>query len=478
MPESKFDPKIIGEFLNFSRNLAEAPMKVSVPHEVKIGSTQFDVVYKEDKIRLLHFKPLTEKQVRTPLLISYAIVNRYHIFDIDPKKSWVRNLLEQGFDVYLIDWGTPTKIDQFLGFDEYVNGYMDNCVDFICKEAGVDKVSIQGYCTGGTLATVYSSLHPDRVKNLIVTAPVIDGWKDTTVVSNIAKYFDVDKLVDTVGNMPPEFIYFCFSILKPFEQGVEKYIKFLNNIDNEKYVDSFLKIEKWLDETPPIPGELFRQWIKGIYQDNLLIQNKMYVKNKLVSLENLNMPIFTQVAVGDHLVSPECSMPLHYAVSSTDKTLKLYPTGHVGMIASSFSQKTAVKARLNVSDLQEEHAQLIVKRSLILVENQSKTHDNKKPTSVLYRWRSDPRLRTISPYRLTPSQGKQLLKDIKCPVQLIYGDKGMSMVIEGLSMFSTSLKDFTAIKISGGHHVHMEQTEQLCNLVNNFYQVNEIKTSV
>jgi len=342
LPESKFDPKIIGEFLNFSRNLAEAPMKVSVPHEVKIGSTQFDVVYKEDKMRLLHFKPLTEKQVRTPLLISYAIINRYYIFDIDPKKSWVKNLLEQGFDVYLIDWGTPTKIDQFLGFDEYVNGYMDNCVDFICKEADVDKVSIQGYCTGGTLATIYSSLHSDRVKNLIVTAPVIDGWKDTTVVSNIAKYFDVDKLVDTVGNMPPEFIYFCFSILKPFEQGVEKYLKFLNNVDNEKYVDSFLKIEKWLDETPPIPGELFRQWIKGIYQDNLLIQNKMYVKNKLVSLENLNMPIFTQVAVGDHLVSPECSRPLHYAVVTDDKNLEIYPTGHVGMIASSFSQKNVL----------------------------------------------------------------------------------------------------------------------------------------
>ncbi len=342
MSENKFNPKIIGDFLNFSRNFTEASMKASVPHEVKLGSTQFDVAYKEDKMRLLHFKPLTSKQVRTPLLISYAVVNRYHIFDIDPKKSWVKNLLEQGFDVYLIDWGTPSKIDKFLGFDEYVNRYLDNCVDFICDETNVDKVSIQGYCTGGTLATVYSSLHPERVKNLIATAPVIDGWKDTTVVSNIAKYFDVDKLVDTVGNMPPEFIYFCFSILKPFEQGVEKYIKFLNNIDNEKYVDSFLKIEKWLDETPPIPGELFRQWIKDIYQDNLLIQNKMYVGNKHVSLKNLNMPVFTQVAIGDHLVSPECSMPLHYAVSSTDKTLKLYPTGHVGMIASSFSQKTVL----------------------------------------------------------------------------------------------------------------------------------------
>ncbi|SVD16225.1 uncharacterized protein METZ01_LOCUS369079, partial [marine metagenome] len=197
--------------------VAEAPMKVSIPHEVHIGSTQFDVVYKEDKMRLLHFKPLTSKQVKTPLLIVYAIINRWHIFDIDPKKSWIKNLLEQGFDVYMIDWGTPTSLDKFLGFDDYVNGYLDNCVDFICDESDVKKISMQGYCTGGTLATVYSALHPEKIKNLIVTAPVIDGWKDTTVVSNLTKSFDVDKFVDTIGNMPPEFMYYCFSILKPFE---------------------------------------------------------------------------------------------------------------------------------------------------------------------------------------------------------------------------------------------------------------------
>ena len=228
MTQNKFDPKIIGEFLNFSRNIAEAPMKVSIPHEVHIGSTQFDVVYKEDKMRLLHFKPLTSKQIKTPLLIVYAIINRWHIFDIDPKKSWIKNLLEQGFDVYMVDWGTPTSLDKFLGFDDYVNGYLDNCVDFICDEADVKKISMQGYCTGGTLATVYSALHPEKIKNLIVTAPVIDGWKDTTVVSNLTKSFDVDKFVDTIGNMPPEFMYYCFSILKPFEQGVEKYLSLIH----------------------------------------------------------------------------------------------------------------------------------------------------------------------------------------------------------------------------------------------------------
>ena len=306
-------PTIIGDFLNFNRNLVELPTKITVPHEVKIGSCPYDVVYEEDRIRMLHYKPLTSKQIRTPLVISYAIINRFHIFDIDPKKSWIRHMLENGFDVYMIDWGSPISMDKFLGFDEYVNDYLDNCVEFACEQSNVDKVSLQGYCTGGTLASVYSALHPEKVKNLIATAPVIDGWKDTTVVSNIAKKFDVDKMVDAIGNMPPEFMYYCFSILKPFEQGIEKYLKFFQNMDNERYVDSFLKIEKWLAETPPIPGELFKQWIKGIYQENLLIQNKMFVGNQHVSLKNIKMPIFTQVAVGDHLVSPECSMPLHYA---------------------------------------------------------------------------------------------------------------------------------------------------------------------
>ena len=65
----------------------------------------------------------------------------------------------------------------------------------------------------------------------------------------------------------------------------------------------------------------------------------MVVGGEPVDLGKITMPVFTQVAVGDHLVSPECSMPLHYAVGSAEKVLRLYPTGHVGMIASSLSQK-------------------------------------------------------------------------------------------------------------------------------------------
>jgi len=337
--EIKIDPKILGEILKFGKNIIEAPKLVAAPDEIKLETTPYDVAYREDKVRLLHYKPTTEKQVHTPLIIVYALINRYHILDIHPKKSWVRNLLDQGLDVYMIDWGTPTNMDKYLDFDDYVNGYLDNCVEFVKDEANVNQISLQGYCTGGTIATIYSSLHPENVKNFVATAPVIDGWRDTTVISNLAKHIDVDQMVDSIGNMPPEFMYYCFSILKPFEQGVEKYVKLFKNIEDKNYVDNFMRIEKWLSDTPPIPGELFKQWIKDIYQKNLLIQDKMYVGGKHISLKNIKMPLFTQVAVGDHLVSPECSMPLHYAVASEDKTLRVYPTGHVGMIASSLSQR-------------------------------------------------------------------------------------------------------------------------------------------
>jgi polyhydroxyalkanoate synthase len=337
--EIKIDTKLLAEFMQLNRNILDAPNFANAFEEIDLEVTPYEVVFTDDKVRLLHYKPTVGKQMKIPFVITYALINRFHILDIHPKKSWVRNLLNQGIDLYLIDWGTPTEINRHEGFDDYVNGYMDNCVDFVLKESASDKVSLQGYCTGGTLATVYASLYPAKIKNLILTAPVIDGRRDSTVVGNLAKHMDVDKLVETLGNMPPELMYYVFSILKPFEQGFEKYSNFFKNIHNKEYVDNFLRVEKWLSDTPPIPGELFRQWVKDVYQENLLINSRMYVAGKQISLKNISMPIITQVAVGDHLVSPECSMPIHYAVSSTDKTLKIYPTGHVGMIASSFSQK-------------------------------------------------------------------------------------------------------------------------------------------
>ena len=173
--ENAIDPKIIEEIIKFNKNVIEAPELVPAPDEIVLEETPHDVALEIDKTRLLHYKPLTDKQHKTPLLIAYALINRYNILDLQPDKSWVRNLVQQGFDVYMLDWGNPTAMDKYLDFDDYVNGYLDGAVEFIRNESSVEKISLQGYCTGATLATAYTSLHPESVKNYIATAPVIDG---------------------------------------------------------------------------------------------------------------------------------------------------------------------------------------------------------------------------------------------------------------------------------------------------------------
>ena len=110
--ELKVDPKIIEEILKFTKNVIDAPNLVAAPDEISLEVTPHDVVQEMDKTRLLHYRSLTDKQHKTPLLIVYALINRYHILDIHPEKSWVKNLLQQGFDVYMLDWGTPTSMDK------------------------------------------------------------------------------------------------------------------------------------------------------------------------------------------------------------------------------------------------------------------------------------------------------------------------------------------------------------------------------
>lgn len=127
-----------------------------------------------------------------------------------------------------------------------------------------------------------------------------------------------------------------------------------------------------------------------------------------------------------------------------NRTIKLHP-----------SAESAIKARVSVSDLKYEQAEILVKRGL-LQEEQG------------FSWRTDSRLRNTSPYRLTLKQAQQFICDIKCPVQLIYGSKGLDMVNSGIDLFGPLFDQFTSVELAGGHHVHMEQPEKVAKLVQYF----------
>jgi polyhydroxyalkanoate synthase len=149
----------------------ELPDAMETLETVEVGGTPSEVVYTENKLELLHYKPEEagiepEETHDVPILIVYALINKPYILDLQAERSVVRRLLEAGHDVYLIDWNEPSRMDQHLTLDDYVNRYIDNCVDVVRERSGQDAINVLGYCMGGTMSVMYSALHGEKVNKL------------------------------------------------------------------------------------------------------------------------------------------------------------------------------------------------------------------------------------------------------------------------------------------------------------------------
>lgn len=305
---------------------------------VEIGETPYEIVYTEDRLRLKHYRP--EKQtVKTPLLLVYALINRETMLDLEPERSVIRNLLCGGIEIYMVDWGTPARKDRFLTIDDHVNGYMDRMVDVICRRHRIAMVNMMGVCMGGTFAVMYSALHPRKIRNLITSVTPVRFDTNKGLLHRWMKELDADALVDAMGNIAGDFLNMAFLMLNPSRLVMEKYKNFFDHIDEAPFLETFLRMEKWIFDSPDVPGETFRQYAKDCYQKNLLIQNKMELGGKKVNLKRITMPVLNFYAQYDHLVPPEAAIPLIGNIGTSDGQNVSLPTGHIGIYVSSRAQR-------------------------------------------------------------------------------------------------------------------------------------------
>ena len=303
------------------------------------NQTEKTLVYQEDKMRLFHYKTTVKKPCKIPALIVYALVNRHYMMDIDQEKSFIKKLLDSGLDLYIIDWGYPTAEDRYITLEDYINGYIDNAVEHIRKEHQLDKINLIGVCQGGTFSAIYSALHPDKVRNLVTMVTTVDFDVDDGLLIKWSKSMNVDNIVDTYGVIPGSFMNYGFLLLKPYGLMVDKYIGVIDKLDDPESMANFLRMEKWIFDSPAQAGEAFRQFIKDCYQENKLMKGELMIGQHRVNLKNITMPLLNMLALYDHLVPPSATRPLNNAVGSTDKELVEYPVGHIGMYVSSRAQK-------------------------------------------------------------------------------------------------------------------------------------------
>jgi len=309
------------------------------PLDTEIAATPYDVVYEEDRVKLKHYKPATDVQLKRPLLVVYALINRETMLDLQPGRSVVQSFLQEGIDVYMIDWGYPARKDRYLTIDDHVNGYMDNIIDCILDKHHLNKIHLMGICMGGTFCVIYAALHPEKIKSLVTTVTPTNFNTRQGLLHIWMKEMDVDRIVDTYGNIPGDIMNIGFLLLNPARLMIDKYVGFIENMANKNFVENFVRMEKWIFDSPDVPGETFRQFVRDCYQKNLLIQSKMEVGGKRVDLKKITMPLLNYYGKYDHLVPPEACELLTSKVGSQDVEDICLDTGHIGIYVSSKCQR-------------------------------------------------------------------------------------------------------------------------------------------
>lgn len=299
-----------------------------------LGSTPKDVLASRGTMQLYHYRPLADEIYRVPILIVMATTNRGYILDMVPGQSFIEFLLKHGYDVYMLDWTAPKPEERSLRMEDYVLDFIPDCVRRVQEDSGVEDVTIIGYCFGGVLSLLYGSIfHDGPMKNLICFTTPID-FREMKLFSNFSdrRYFDVDRLIDSTGNMPPELILQSFDMLRPASRTVGQ-IQLWENIWNDEFVKSYRMFDRWANDILPLAGDYFRAITKDLMWDNKLFNDTMTVGGRPARLDKIKVPILHAVAEHDHIVPYDAAKHLIQKVGSADKEEVILKGGHVSLVA-------------------------------------------------------------------------------------------------------------------------------------------------
>lgn len=339
-----FNPSgLFEELTSTTQKLAKGYETLQNIKNIDVAVTPKELVWQRDKVKLYHYIRETPAKCKIPVLVSFAMLNRHDVLDLQPDRSLMKKLLEEGLDIYIMDWGYPTQADKYLTMEDYIDGYMNDAVDFIRRKHKVPKIHKQGICQAGTYSMIYASRYPEKLKSLTTYVAPFDFGENENMLYKWAKHIDIDAMVDNVGTISGEMIDSAFSMLKP-SMNVSKYIGVMDSLEDEDKLLNFLRMESWKQDLPAIPGEMYRKYIKDLFRDNLLIKGEMTLGGKLINLKNMTVPYLNVYATGDAIIPNESTKAVMSKIGSTDKQEIPFPGGHIGVFVGTKSQKDLAPA--------------------------------------------------------------------------------------------------------------------------------------
>lgn len=319
-----------------AQSLAKLAARMTRPLPA-VGQTPADVVHRENKWRLLRYRPRAAGlSWKTPILLVPSLINRHYVLDLMPKKSFVEFLVGEGHDVFMIDWGTPGPEDRYLTFDELCDGYLGRALRLA---SGRKKAHLLGYCLGGTLAAIHAAARPEHVASLTALAAPVRFDDDGLLAAwTRSPRFDVGALTRAFGNVPWQLMQSAFHMLRP-TLGLSKTVHLLDRAWDDDFLDGFLALETWGNDNVSFPGEAYRRYVEELYRADALARGTFTLSGRPARLEEIRCPVLAVTFEHDGIVPWRSAAALLDLCGATDKERIHLPGGHVGAVVSRAAAK-------------------------------------------------------------------------------------------------------------------------------------------
>ncbi|HPF25443.1 MAG TPA: class III poly(R)-hydroxyalkanoic acid synthase subunit PhaC [Steroidobacteraceae bacterium] len=328
---------LLRELTEFGTRVAGLMPALHAASNAPIGTTPRERVWQNGKVSLYRYGALARPAGVAPLLICFALVNRPYVLDLQPDRSLIRALLERGLDVYLIDWGSPDNTDRDTGLDHYINRYLDGAVRHVLESQAIESLNLLGVCQGGAFALCYTALQPARVRNLITMVTPVDFRTPENLLSKWVQGVDAGLLTAN-GNVQGSYLNSIYLALMPFRLMQQKYVALASQSRSSAQLENFMRMERWIFDSPDVAAAAFREFIEQFYQQNRLVRGGLEIGGHAVDLRQITQPVLNIYAERDHIVPPSASVPLRSLVASRDYETLAVDVGHIGMYVSSKAQ--------------------------------------------------------------------------------------------------------------------------------------------
>lgn len=328
---------------------------------VQAGQTPFETLYSDGLVSLRYYPPLAMDSIeldgmtipvqdrvhRTPIVIIPPLAVNMLIYDLFPQRSLVRFLRAKGFEVYLIDWGVPGREHSHYNLHTYVAELLPAYLNRVREHSGEQELSLHGWSMGGMFTLFYSALTRDQhVRNAIVVGSPIDSHASGLLGLVNQRLADLANFVrDRTGfrlhGLKPHWFHtpgwantIGFKLTNPIG-SVMGYWELIVRLGDREFVTNHATTSAFLDRMVAYPGGVVQDTVVRVWIDNQLSRGEIQIGDDIARLENVSANLLAIAGSDDTMVTPGAAKRVMDHVSSTDKTFRVVPGGHMGILAGS-----------------------------------------------------------------------------------------------------------------------------------------------